>query len=59
MDKVGNLDTNLGGYFELCFVMAEVGNLYGKLGGLLYIFFIMAVVGNFLINYNRSNGYYR
>ena len=32
-DKTGNLDTNLGGYFELSFVMAEVGNLYAKLGG--------------------------
>ena len=30
---VGNLYTNLGGYFELSSVMADVGNLYAKLGG--------------------------
>jgi hypothetical protein len=30
---VGNLYINLGGYFELFFVMAEMGNLYAQLGG--------------------------
>jgi hypothetical protein len=37
-DKVGNLDTNLGGYFKLSFIMAEVGNLDEKLGITLCIF---------------------
>jgi hypothetical protein len=31
--SVGNLYTNLGGYFELSFVVAEVSNLYAQLGG--------------------------
>jgi hypothetical protein len=35
---MGNLHTNLGGYFELSFVMAEVGNLYAQLGVPLSIF---------------------
>jgi hypothetical protein len=35
---VGNLYTNIGGYFELSFVMAEVGNLHAKLGGYFIIF---------------------
>ena len=35
---MGNLYTNIGGYFELSFVMAEVGNLHVKLGGYLCIF---------------------
>jgi hypothetical protein len=35
---VGNLDANLGGYFELSFVMAEVGNLHVKLGGYFMYF---------------------
>jgi len=30
---MGNLYKNIGGYFELSFVMAEVGNLYANLGG--------------------------
>jgi hypothetical protein len=30
---VDNLYINIGGYFELSFVMAEVGNLHAKLGG--------------------------
>jgi hypothetical protein len=33
MIKVGYLDANLGGYFELSFVMADVGNLHAKLRG--------------------------
>jgi hypothetical protein len=32
MAYVGNLDTNLWGYFESCFIMVEVGNLDAKLG---------------------------
>jgi hypothetical protein len=59
MAKVGNLDANLGGYFELSFTTTEVGNFHGKLGGYFMYFFIIAVVGNFLIKYNKSNGYYR
>jgi hypothetical protein len=35
---VDNLHINIGGYFELSFVMVEVGNLDGKLGGTLCIF---------------------
>ena len=31
-NKMGNLDINLGGYFELSFVMVDVCNLYVKLG---------------------------
>jgi len=42
-----DLYINVGGYFELFFVMAEVGNLHANLGVTLCIF-IMAVVGNFL-----------
>ena len=29
---MGNIYLNIGGYFELSFVMAEVGNLHAKLG---------------------------
>jgi hypothetical protein len=47
MTYVGNLYKNVGGYFELYFVMAKVGNLHAKLGVTLCIF-IMAVLGNFL-----------
>jgi hypothetical protein len=58
MTSVSDLYTDLGGSFELYFVMAEVGNLYAKLGVTLSIF-IMAEVGNFFyINCNGSNGYY-
>ena len=39
MIKVDNLDANLGGYFELSFVMTEVGNLHAKLGDTLCIFY--------------------
>jgi hypothetical protein len=35
---VGNLDANLGGYFELSFIMAAVGNLHAKLGGYFVYF---------------------
>jgi hypothetical protein len=38
MTKVGNLNANLGGYFELSFAMAEVGNLHAKLGGYFMYF---------------------
>jgi hypothetical protein len=38
MAKVSNLYANLGGYFELSFVMAEVCNLHAKLGVTLCIF---------------------
>jgi hypothetical protein len=38
MTYVGNLYTNIGGYFELYFVMAKVGNLHAKLGGCLMLF---------------------
>ena len=38
MAYVGNLFINIGGYFELSFVMAEVCNLYAKLGVTLSIF---------------------
>ena len=37
-NKMSNLDTNLWGYFELSFVMAQVGNLYAQLGVTLSIF---------------------
>jgi hypothetical protein len=33
MTYVDNLYTNIGGYFELFFIMAEVGNLHAKLEG--------------------------
>jgi hypothetical protein len=36
---VGNLYTNLRGYFKLSFIMAEVGNLYAKFGVTLSIFY--------------------
>jgi hypothetical protein len=35
---VGNLDTCLGGYFRLYFIMAEVGNLDTCLGGYFSLF---------------------
>jgi hypothetical protein len=38
MTYVGNLYINIGGYFELYFVMAKVGNLHAKLGGYLMYF---------------------
>ena len=38
MAKVGNLYTNIGGYFELSFLMAEVCNLGAKLGGYFMYF---------------------
>ena len=38
MIDVGYLYTNLGGYFELSFVMAEVGNLDAKLEGYFMYF---------------------
>ena len=41
MAEVGNLDTCLGGYFRLFFIMAEVGNLDTCLGVTL-VYFIMA-----------------
>jgi hypothetical protein len=58
MTDVGNLYKNIEDYFELSFVMAEVGNLDAKYEVTLCIFY-MAVVGNFLINCDRSNGYYQ
>jgi hypothetical protein len=45
-DKVGNLDTNLGGCFKLFFIMISVGNLYTNLGGYFKLSFIMTDVGN-------------
>jgi len=30
MAKVGNLDANLRGYFELSFVVTKMGNLHAK-----------------------------
>jgi len=47
-NDMGNLYTNLGGYFKIPFIMAEVDNLYAKLRGYL------AEVDIFLRNYNRS-----
>jgi hypothetical protein len=38
MTYVGNLYTNIRGYFKLYFVMAKVGNLYAKLGGYFMFF---------------------
>jgi hypothetical protein len=35
---VGNLYTNIGGYFKLYFVMAKMGNLHSKLGGYFMFF---------------------
>jgi hypothetical protein len=43
---VGNLDTNLEGYFELFYIMTYVGNLYTNIEGYLELYFIMANVGN-------------
>ena len=37
-DKMGNLYTNLWGYFELFFIMISVGDLYTNLGCYLIIF---------------------
>ena len=37
MTDVGNLCTNIRGYVELSFIMADVGNLPGKLGVTLCI----------------------
>jgi hypothetical protein len=49
MIDVGNLYSNLEGYFKLSCVMAEVGNLDAELGGLLYIFFLNDKAGQFFI----------
>jgi hypothetical protein len=38
MTSVGNLYTNLGGYFELSIIMAEMDNLYAKLEGYFMYF---------------------
>jgi hypothetical protein len=63
-DKMGNLDTNLGDYFDLFFIRISVGNLYTNFGGYFELFFVITEVGNlyaqviFFINYSRSNGYY-
>jgi hypothetical protein len=38
MIDVDNLYINIGGYFELSFVIVEVGNFHTKLGDTLYIF---------------------
>jgi len=38
MAKVGDLDANLGGYFELSFLMAKVGNFHVKLEGYFMYF---------------------
>jgi hypothetical protein len=38
----GNLDANLGGYFEFSFVMTKVGNLNTNLGVYFELYFIMA-----------------
>jgi hypothetical protein len=45
-DKIGNLYTNLGGYFELFFIMIRVGNLYINLEGYFELTFIMTEVSN-------------
>ena len=45
-DKTGNLDTNLGGYFELFFIMISAGNLYTNLKGYFELSFVMAEVCN-------------
>jgi len=44
--KVGNLDTNLGGYFDLFFIMTSVGNLYTNSGGYFELSSVMVDVGN-------------
>ena len=59
MEKVRKLDANLGGYFELSFIMTQMGNLDVKLEQLLYVSFTMIEVDKFLIKQNRFNGYYR
>jgi hypothetical protein len=43
---LGNLETILGGYFELFFMMASVDNLYTNLEGYFELSFIMAEVSN-------------
>jgi hypothetical protein len=38
MKDVDNLNINIGGYFELSFVMAVVGKLHAKFGGYFLYF---------------------
>jgi hypothetical protein len=38
MTKLDNLDTMLGGYFKLCFIIAEVGNVDTNLEGYFKLF---------------------
>ena len=38
MTNVNNIHMNIGGYFELSFVMVEVGNLHAKSGGYFMCF---------------------
>ena len=44
--KVDNLDTNLGGYFELLFIMTSVSNLYTNLWCYFELSFVMTDMGN-------------
>ena len=50
MIKLGNLDTMLGGYLKLSFIMAKVGNLDANLGSYFEFSFIMTDVGNLYKN---------
>ena len=43
---MGNLTTNLGGYFKLSLIMTKVGNFYINLGGYFELSFIMVEVDN-------------
>jgi hypothetical protein len=52
---MAKVDINLGGYYELFFIISYVCNLYINVGGYFELSIVMAVVGNILINYNKSN----
>ena len=42
MTKVGNLDVNIGGYFELFFITTYVDNLHTNIGDYFELSFVMA-----------------
>ena len=64
MAKVGNLDANLGCYFELFYITTNVDNLHTNIGGYFELSFVMAEVCNLYaklgvtlcIIYNGSGG---
>jgi hypothetical protein len=46
MTKLGNLDTMLGGYFELCFIMIKIGSFDANFWDYFELFFILAYMNN-------------